>query len=75
MNWVRIEKVGCAGLASVFIISGIISLDKPEINLPPNYNEPHEASSNHPLPQWQDNIVVASTATYGAVNYSRDNIL
>jgi len=55
-------------LAVELIVLGGMSVDKPEINLPPNYYEPHEAPSNYAVPQWHNNIVVASTATSGTVN-------
>ncbi len=73
MKWIIVEKMCCAGLASVFMISGIISLDKPEINLPPDYYE-HKAPFSYVIPQWYNNIVVASTATSGTVNTMSYNI-
>ena len=60
-------KVCCVALAGELITLGVMSMDKPEINLLPNYYE-HEASSNYAVPQWHNNVVVASTATSGTVN-------
>ena len=67
MNRVITQKVGCAALAGGLITLSVMSMDKPEINVPPNYYE-HEVPSNYVVPQLPNNIVVASTATSGTVN-------
>jgi hypothetical protein len=68
MNKVILVKVGCGVLAIELSTIVGMSVDKPEINLPPNYYEPHEMPSNDSVPQWQNNIIVSSTTNVGTAS-------